>query len=128
MPFYLPALWWLLEVYGIEGAAAAWVARVAVDTLFLFGMARRFLPTRAPIIRRMAQITGAALLALSLAALPMGIAVKGLFLLLTLLAFVVAAWFLILVSEERILVQNRLKIVCSSIGVLPKKAYRAFRK
>jgi len=42
LPLYLLALWWLIAMYGVEGAAMAWTARVAVDGAVLFGMARRF--------------------------------------------------------------------------------------
>src|SRR5216683_4589178 len=42
LPLYLLALWWLIAAYGVEGAAMAWTARVAVDGAVLFGMARRF--------------------------------------------------------------------------------------
>jgi len=47
LPAYLLVLWWLIHVDGIEGAAMAWAARVFVDALVLFGMARRFLPKSA---------------------------------------------------------------------------------
>ena len=42
LPFYLLGLWWLISMYGVEGAAIAWTARVAMDGAVLFGMARRF--------------------------------------------------------------------------------------
>jgi O-antigen/teichoic acid export membrane protein len=41
LPFYLVAVWWLIARFGIEGAAVAWLARVAVDAVVLFWMARR---------------------------------------------------------------------------------------
>lgn len=47
LPAYLLVLWWLIHAYGIEGAAMAWTARVFVDAVVLFGLARRFLPSRA---------------------------------------------------------------------------------
>jgi O-antigen/teichoic acid export membrane protein len=42
LPCYLLALWWLISSYGVEGAAIAWTARVVLDALMLFGLARRF--------------------------------------------------------------------------------------
>jgi O-antigen/teichoic acid export membrane protein len=108
LPFYLLALWWLLGTFGIEGAAVAWVVRIAVDALVLFAMAQRFLPASTTVVRRAALVIGTSLLALALAALPAGLAVKGLFLSLTLLAFALAAWFLILAPAERAMVQKRL--------------------
>jgi O-antigen/teichoic acid export membrane protein len=45
LPFYLAAVYWLIEMRGIEGTAMAWTARVAVDACILFAMAARLLPT-----------------------------------------------------------------------------------
>ena len=42
------------------------------------------------------------------------IAIKGLFLLLMLLTFVVIAWFVILTTQENCIIRNRLKAVPSS--------------
>jgi O-antigen/teichoic acid export membrane protein len=44
LPFYLAGLWWLVAAHGIEGAAIAWTARVAVDALALFLFAHRLVP------------------------------------------------------------------------------------
>jgi O-antigen/teichoic acid export membrane protein len=41
-PAYLLTLWWLISMRGVEGAAMAWTARVAVDALILFAMAKWF--------------------------------------------------------------------------------------
>ena len=111
LPFYLLAVWWLIRLYGIEGAAIAWVARVAVDALILFAMATRFLPRGATIMGRMAFTITMALLTLGVATVPEDIAMKALFLLLTLVIFVMGTWFLLLVPEERNVVKRRLKIV-----------------
>lgn len=112
LPLYLIALWWLVNAFGIEGAAIAWMARVVVDTLFLFIMALQLLPPiGASAIRHMAFSIGTALLILALASLLSSLLLKGFFLLLTLIAFTLFAWFLILDSDERILVQNRFKAV-----------------
>ena len=114
LPFYLFALWWLLGAFGIEGAAVAWVIRVAVDALLLFAISWRFLPTGSMMVWRTALIMGVALLALALTALLVGLALKGLFLSLTLPAFALAAWFIILAPTERALVRKRLKLAASS--------------
>lgn len=44
LPPYAVALWWLLERYGIEGAAIAWTARIVIDTVVLYLMAVRLEP------------------------------------------------------------------------------------
>lgn len=40
-PLYLIYLWWLLHLYGIQGAALAWVVRVTISALALAFMAHR---------------------------------------------------------------------------------------
>jgi O-antigen/teichoic acid export membrane protein len=109
LPFYLLAIWWLIGSYGIEGAAIAWVIRIGVDAIFLFGMAHRFLPIKASIIRKKILAAGAAILTLILASLQASLVIKGVFLLLTLSTFILAAWFLILAQDERMMIVNRFK-------------------
>ncbi|GMQ82961.1 MAG: flippase [Rhodothermia bacterium] len=109
LPFYLLILWWLLAAYGIVGAAIAWVLRVAVDTLFLFVMAHRLLSVASPFSLRPVLMAGMALLVLALGAVIPGLVMKGLFLLLVLLIFAVVAWFVILATDERNMIRNRLK-------------------
>ncbi len=106
LPVYLGLLWWLISTRGIDGAAIAWSARVAVDALFLFGLAKRFLPGKSPIRLRTALLPAMALLILALAALLQGPIVKGLFLFGTILCFVLVTWFRILTPEERTLAQS----------------------
>jgi len=106
LPLYLGLLWWLIVTRGIEGAAIAWCARVAVEVLILFGMARRFLPGKRPIRLRTTLPPAMAVLILALAARVQGPLVKGVFLLGTILCFVLVAWFRILTPEERTLAQS----------------------
>ena len=109
LPFYLVILWWLITTNGIVGAAIAWVARIAVDTVFLFAMVRRVLPTGARTMQRKLLTVGPALLALFVATIPTSLGMKGLFLLLTLFTYALAAWLLILAPEERALIGDRFK-------------------
>lgn len=111
LPFYLLALWWLLGTFGIEGVAVAWLMRVAVDALLLFAVAQRFLLISTPDVVRAASVMGVALLILALGSIPESLAEKGLFLSLTLLIFVLVAWFLILTPTERVLLQKRFRTV-----------------
>jgi O-antigen/teichoic acid export membrane protein len=106
LPLYIGLLWWLIVTRGIEGAAIAWFARVAVDALLFFGMARRFLPDKGPMRLRIMLLPTMAVLILALAALLQGLIVKSLFLLGTMLCFVLVAWFRILTPEERTLAQS----------------------
>jgi O-antigen/teichoic acid export membrane protein len=106
LPCYLLALWWLIRTFGIEGAAIAWTGRVAVDALFLFALAKRFLPGKRPLRLRAALLPTMSLLILALAALLEGPFVKGAFLLGTILCFAFVMWFRILTPEERTLAQG----------------------
>ena len=106
LPLYLGLLWWLIGTRGIEGAAIAWTARVAVDAFFLFGLARRFLPDNRPIGLRTALVPIVALLLLLLASVLQSLIMKGLFLIGTTACFVLVTWFRILTPEERALAQG----------------------
>ena len=111
LPLYLLTAWWLIGIYGIEGAAIAWVARIVVDTVFLFGMAKHFLPIKASIIRNKMLAIGVAILVLTIASQQASLIIKGVFLLLTMFAFILAAWLLILTPDERVMIGNRFKII-----------------
>lgn len=111
LPLYLLGLWWLINTYGIKGAAIAWVIRVAVDAVALFAVTRWLLPATVTAIGRMAVTFGVALLCLGLGTLTAGFMMKGVFLGLMMIIFVPAAWFLILTVEERVFVCNRLKLI-----------------
>lgn len=111
LPFYLLILWWMVGAYGIIGAAIAWVARVALDTIILFVIAQKLLSSVSLFTLRSMLIAGMALFVLALAAIIPGLAMKGLFLLLALLIFAAVAWFVILGTDERNLIRNRLKAI-----------------
>ncbi|MBA4156800.1 MAG: oligosaccharide flippase family protein [Gemmatimonadetes bacterium] len=116
LPLYLLALWWLIERWGIEGAAIAWVARVSLDLLVLLGVVERILPESTHVLRRCALALGAAVLTLGLAVLPVGLAAKGAFLMLVLVTFVPVAWFLVLSTEERALVLQRVAMLRGGVA------------
>jgi O-antigen/teichoic acid export membrane protein len=106
LPLYLGLLWWLISTHRIEGAAIAWSARVTVDALLLFVLAKRFLPGGGPIRLRTVLLPAMALLMLALAALLRGPIVKSFFLIGTILCFALVTWFRILTPEERTLAQG----------------------
>jgi O-antigen/teichoic acid export membrane protein len=106
LPIYLLGLWWLISIYGIQGAAIAWAVRVGMDAIVLFGLVRRFLPAGASFTPQTTLLIALALVTLAFAVLPQGLMLKGIFLLLTILGFVPVAWFLVLSAEERKLAQE----------------------
>ncbi len=111
LPLYLATLWWLINAYGIGGAAVAWAMRVVVDAVALFAVTRWLLPATAKTICRIAVTLGAALLCLGLGTLTAGIIVKGLFLTGVMIVFVPVAWFFILSADERVFVCNHFKVI-----------------
>lgn len=48
LPLFLAALWWLTSTYGVVGAAGAWLLRMVVDTVLMFGLACPFLGRSLP--------------------------------------------------------------------------------
>jgi O-antigen/teichoic acid export membrane protein len=105
LPVYLVSLWLLIRSWGIEGAAVAWTARVAIDAVFLFALTNRFLPCRTLGLRT-AVLVVIALIVLASGALIQGALVKGLFLFGGISGFAIVTWFLILTPEDRALAQS----------------------
>jgi len=111
LPFYFLSLWCLINIYGIKGAAIAWVLRVTVDMIILLAITRRILPATAKAIWQMALVSGVALLCFAPAMLTVGIIMKVLFVAAVMIIFVLAAWFLVLTTEERLFVRNSIKLI-----------------
>jgi O-antigen/teichoic acid export membrane protein len=106
LPAYALLLLVLVYTRGIEGAAIAWTVRMAADALALFVLAKRFLSTSASVKYQIFLLPAFALFTLVIAALPQGLVLKGLFLLVTILGFGLATWFLVLSPEDRISAQQ----------------------
>jgi O-antigen/teichoic acid export membrane protein len=106
LPVYLVLLWMLIRGRGIEGAAIAWSSRIAIDSLLLFGIARKILPGKNPMSFRTILLPALSLLALGLATVLQGAIVKGVFLLATMLIFAYVTWSMVLTPEERTLAQG----------------------
>jgi O-antigen/teichoic acid export membrane protein len=109
LPAYLVALWWLTTRYGINGAAMAWTGRVAFDAIILFVLAKRFVPIRISVSSQISSLAVVALVTLVLATFPQGLMLKGVFLLVTMLGFLLVTWYLVLSPEERSLAHSFLR-------------------
>jgi O-antigen/teichoic acid export membrane protein len=107
LPLYLLGVCWLINTYGIKGAAIAWVARIGIDTVCLFGMVQWFLPMNKSILIKKIVLMGAALLVLGLATILVSVGVKVMFFSVTLIAFCFGSWFLVLNHEERAFIGKR---------------------
>lgn len=92
LPFYLAALWLLIHARGIEGAALAWLARVVVDTVALFLMARARLGPGVPWARGALASSAVAAVALVAGCLIPGLVARAAFTLVVLAVFAVVAW------------------------------------
>jgi len=111
LPFYLLLLWWMVGIYGIVGAAIAWVVRVAFDTLALFVMAHRLLPSVSPLSLPRIFVICVALFVLALGAMIPSFVLKGVFLLLVMLIFVAVVWFIIFDKDEKNMIVSRLRAI-----------------
>jgi O-antigen/teichoic acid export membrane protein len=109
LPLYLGMFLLMLEEYGIEGAAAAWAARAAVEGGVLLAMVRRLSPESVAALRRMGLAATGAAGALLLASQLEGVGPKLALIALVLAAFAPLAWFRILGAGERLRVVTRLR-------------------
>ncbi len=106
LPGYLLALWYLSTRYGIDGAAIAWTVRVSIDAVALFAMSKRFLPRGTHLSPRTTIALTSSLVVLTLAAHLKEPIFQGVFLLLTIVAFVLTTWFAVFTPEERGMAQG----------------------
>jgi O-antigen/teichoic acid export membrane protein len=106
LPLYFAALFWLTKTQGIEGAAIAWTARVALDAVVLFVIAKRLLPVPSSTQLQTMVLLGGTLATFAIATFLHSWETKGLFLSLVVLSFAVIGWFVLLSPEERKLAQQ----------------------
>jgi O-antigen/teichoic acid export membrane protein len=102
LPFYLVAAYVAIHKYGIQGAAIVWMGRLAVESIILFVLSRRFLVTGTREARRIAFTMALALAVMGVGTITDGIVVKTVFFVLVLLLFLLGGWFSVLTLEERL--------------------------
>lgn len=107
---YLALLWWLLISFGIAGAAAAWTARVILDTVLLFVIANRFNRSGQSFMMRQALFMGGILLVILWGATQTGILAKSALFAITLMGFFLMTWFVLLSEDERAFLIERLRL------------------
>jgi O-antigen/teichoic acid export membrane protein len=106
LPIYLITVWAMIRYQGINGAAMAWAGRAILDALCLFIMAAYLLPAKTFKVTKVIVALLVLLSCLTVAVLPHDIVTKVFFLAVTLLAFALSAWFLVLTPIERARVQG----------------------
>jgi O-antigen/teichoic acid export membrane protein len=102
VPVYLAGLWLLTTHFGLAGTAFAWTARIVLDTVILFWCSDRLFQHEPKFLLKLVLAMAGALTLLWLATIPEALSMKAVFLSVTLLAFVVAVWFWVLGSGERV--------------------------
>jgi O-antigen/teichoic acid export membrane protein len=102
VPFYLLAEFVLIKIYGIEGAAITWSARIVVDSIILWLMADQLLPgMRAIAIPVMVGTAAVAGLAAIGTLFPFSLTGQFVFLAICLAAGLSAGWLYLLTGEDR---------------------------
>lgn len=100
LPIYLILTYLMIVSYGINGAALTWLLRVSADALVLFIFAEKFMAGVKFITRGILFIASACMVFL-IAMIRMDIFLKTCFLSISMVAFLIAVWFVILNSDER---------------------------
>jgi O-antigen/teichoic acid export membrane protein len=111
LPFYAILLWQFTHLFGIVGAAYAWVIRVLVDTVFTFHIAHSFLPNYSSIIRSTILILGGVVFTFPLITLSTTGILKMSLVSLVLLGFAAIAWCILLTIEERKWITKQLRLI-----------------
>lgn len=111
LPIYLGLFLALLQGFGIEGAAAAWAVRAAVEGVVLLAMVRRLSPASVAALGRMGVAAAGGGLALLAASLLEGVLPRVALIAALLAAFAPLAWYRILGAGERVRVLTRLRAV-----------------
>ena len=110
-PFYFLLLWWLLKIWGIEGAAIAWTVRILLDTAFLFPVAGHVLPAAKPLIRKLLLFTVLPLFVLAAAVIASQREYEWLFSVMALPLYLAFSWRYVLQPDERCLLVTHFKAI-----------------
>jgi len=106
LPFYLAGTWYFVKLYGIDGAAVVWLARVTIDALLLFAYAYHRLSLGLSALFRMSLAFCGAMLIVFVSSFHFSILIKMIFVSLELGGFALTAWFYFLTIEERSFVRG----------------------
>lgn len=110
LALYVPLLFVLLRLFGIEGAAIAWAVRVGVDLAVRAAIAGRLVPNLRPVLTRLLGVVAVATLALALP-LAVGAAAERIpLMLLSTMVFAFALWAWGADAAERAICTTRLRL------------------
>ncbi len=109
LPLYMLMLWWLLDSYGINGAAIVWALRMVVDIVVLLVMSQRLLLASNYLTVPVVLVVSFSLIILFVGILMTSLLVKMVFVISIIGLFIPFAWFYILAEDERFAVSGYLK-------------------
>lgn len=110
LPLYLILLWWFLNTYGIEGAAAAWTIRIIIDFLIFNLVSAKLLIESKQFIRENAVSVFIALLSLVVPIIIPDVLTKTVYLFVILLIYSLLAWKLLLGDKERNFIKGFVRV------------------
>jgi O-antigen/teichoic acid export membrane protein len=112
LPIYLALLWILVNGWGIEGAALAWLLRSTADCAALFVLAYRCFGPASPVFSAPQIATiGFALAGVAGACAPFSLVQKVFYSIVTLGAFSLLVWLVLLDEAERVRVRRPLALL-----------------
>jgi O-antigen/teichoic acid export membrane protein len=114
LPLYLAGVWWLIERYGITGAAMAWTLRSFLDCVGMFLLGRHLLPLMHNTSRSNVLWVLFSTLALGVGAWLSAPTQKALFVVVALIAFCGFAWRVALSPGEREFIRHPLRTTLGS--------------
>lgn len=101
MPVYVALVWLLIGTHGIVGAAVAWAARIAFDTVALCLLMDRVLGSGHLLLQRFIVVAMPGVVLLALATVPMSMPIKVAALAAFAVAFLLVGWRGVVTPEER---------------------------
>lgn len=108
VPLYLLAAYALIGPYGVKGAACVWALRCGIDFLLLLRLTVRLLPHAVSRYLRITAVAAAGCLLMALAAWPVGVLMRLLACLLSVVLLYTGSWFWALSAVERHYVARQL--------------------
>jgi O-antigen/teichoic acid export membrane protein len=122
LPFYIGAAFFLIQKFGIVGAASAWTLRAGVDSLLVFGASWKLSPSTLPalaqngILRAIVAFSGFTLLTVLAAALNKLLLIKIILAVALTMIFWIIVWKFILDSAEKKYFQALLNFLKRGLG------------
>jgi O-antigen/teichoic acid export membrane protein len=109
LPAYVVVLLLFVKLWGIQGAAIAWMLRIVIDAFLMFVFSHRLSLDSKFMVSKLPLLSLGALVVFMVASLQMGIAVKIIFAGLACSAFIFVAWHWVLSPRERDLLASRFR-------------------